>query len=169
MTSDLAFTVFRIGYLLLLWLMVLGAVNTLRRDIFGTVVTPRGKGRRSADQRRRQSRKERRAASAAGSGREDSSRPRSVLVTGGPMVGIALPLGSSPIVIGRSPSSTLVLEDQYASGRHARLSPSSDGWWIEDLGSRNGTFVDDERLTEPRALHPGTTVRIGQTTFELVR
>ena len=43
MTSDLAFTVFRIGYLVLLWLLVLGAVNTLRRDVFGTVVTPRGR------------------------------------------------------------------------------------------------------------------------------
>ena len=43
MTTDLAFTVFRIGFLVLLWLLVLAAVNTLRRDIFGTVVTPRGK------------------------------------------------------------------------------------------------------------------------------
>jgi hypothetical protein len=165
MTSDLAFTVFRIGYLVLLWLTVIGAVNTLRRDIFGTVVTPRGKGRRSAVERSRQSRRERRA----DGGREADTRPHSVLITGGPMVGTMLPLGSSPIVIGRSPSSTLVLEDEYASSRHARLSPSGDAWWIEDLGSRNGTFVDDERLTEPRALHPGTTVRIGQTTLELVR
>ncbi len=165
MTSDLAFTVFRIGYLLLLWLLVLGAVNTLRRDIFGTVVTPRGKGRRTADQKRRQSRRDRRSAD----DRDAADRPRNVLITGGPMVGAMLPLGSSPILIGRSPSSTLVLEDEYASSRHARLSPSSDGWWIEDLGSRNGTFVDDERLSEPRPLRPGTIVRIGQTTLELVR
>ena len=48
MTTDLAFTVFRIGFLVLLWLLVLAAVNTLRRDIFGTVVTPRGKGRDKA-------------------------------------------------------------------------------------------------------------------------
>ena len=55
MTSDLAFTVFRVGYLALLWLMVFGAVATLRRDIFGTVVTPRGKERRSTDKVRRAS------------------------------------------------------------------------------------------------------------------
>ncbi|RRC95416.1 FHA domain-containing protein FhaB/FipA [Schaalia canis] len=160
MTSDLAFNIFRLGYLLLLWLMVFGAVAVLKRDIFGTVVTPRGKGRKSADQRRKQSRR----------GRSSSqSIPQSLLITGGPLVGMILPLSNSPITIGRSPSSSLVLEDEYASSRHARLSPGEGGWWIEDLGSRNGTFVDDERLTEPRPLAPGTTVRIGQTTLELVR
>ena len=54
MTSDLTFTLFRLGYLVLLWLLVLGAVSTLRRDIFGTVVTPRGKGRKDADRKRRE-------------------------------------------------------------------------------------------------------------------
>ena len=53
MTTDLAFTVFRIGFLVLLWLLVLAAVNTLRRDIFGPVVTPRGKGRDKATSRRK--------------------------------------------------------------------------------------------------------------------
>ncbi len=160
MTSDLAFTVFRLGYLVLLWILVLGAVHTLRRDVFGTVVTPRGKGRREAGQRKRESKRER--AGVDGS-------PRNLLLTGGPLVGTVLPLASSPIVIGRSPASTLVLEDEYASSRHARLQPSEQGWWIEDLGSRNGTYVDDERLTEPRLLTLGDVVRIGQTTLELVR
>ncbi|MGP2495555.1 FHA domain-containing protein FhaB/FipA [Schaalia turicensis] len=163
MTSDLAFTVFRIGYLVLLWLLVLGAVNTLRRDVFGTVVTPRGKGRKAADQRRKENRRGRRQAR-----NSEPDVPRNVLLKGGPLVGTVLPLGTTPIVIGRSPASTLVLEDEYASGRHARLQPSEQGWWIEDLSSRNGTFVDDERLSEPRLLHSGDVVRIGQTTFELV-
>ena len=116
MTTDLAVTVFRIGFLVLLWLLVLAAVNTLRRDIVGTM----------------------------------------------------LPLGEAPIVIGRSPACTLVLEDEYASSRHAALTPQSDGWWIEDLSSRNGTFIDDERLNAPRQLKIGDVIRIGQTTLELV-
>lgn len=165
MTSDLAFTVFRIGYLALMWAMVFGAVSILRRDIFGTVVTPRGKGRRRADEERRRSRRSRRGAKADAA----VTAPQNLLITGGPLVGTMMSLGSAPIVIGRSPASTLVLDDEYASARHARLSPQEGQWWIEDLGSRNGTFVDDERITEPRALHPGTTVRIGQTTLELVR
>lgn len=158
MTSDLTFTLFRLGYLVLLWLLVLGAVSTLRRDIFGTVVTPRGKGRKDADRKRRESRRS-----------THTSEPRSLLLTGGPLVGTIIPLGSTQIVIGRSPSSTLVLEDEYASSQHARLTPADGRWWIEDLGSRNGTFVDDERLTSPRELNVGDIVRIGQTTLELVK
>lgn len=167
MTTDLAFTVFRISFLVLLWLLVLAAVNTLRRDIYGTVVTPRGKGRSKADERRRQSKKKR---------KENSKRPttgapqapKDLLLTGGPLVGTMLPLGDAPIVIGRSPACTLVLEDEYASSRHAALSPQADGWWIEDLSSRNGTFIDDERLTSPHQLKVGDVIRIGQTILELV-
>lgn len=165
MTSDLAFTVFRVGYLALLWLMIFGTVATLRRDIFGTVVTPRGKERRSTDKVRRDDRRERREARRAG---HDAS-PHNLLITGGPLVGTMLPLGTAPIVIGRAPSSTLVLEDPYSSSRHARLSEVDGHWWIEDLGSRNGTFVDDERIDQPREIHPGTIMRIGQTTLELVK
>lgn len=110
MTSDLAFTVFRIGYLVLLWLLVLGAVNTLRRDVFGTVVTPRGKGRKAADQRRKENRRNRHQARNL-----EPDVPRNVLLTGGPLVGTVLPLGTTPIVIGRSPASTLVLEEDRKS------------------------------------------------------
>ena len=166
MTSDLTFTILRLGYLALLWLVALGAISILRRDIFGTVVTPRGKGRKEVAERKRQSRKERRET------RHSSvdTTPKNLLVTGGSLVGTLMPLGSTPIVIGRSPASTLVLEDEYASSRHARLAPDTTGnWWIEDLASRNGTTVDDERLTEPRQLAIGETIRIGQTTLELVR
>lgn len=167
MTTDLAFTVFRIGFLVLLWLLVLAAVNTLRRDIYGTVVTPRGKGRSKADERRRQSKKKRKEG-----GRRTTAgapqTPKDLLLTGGPLVGTMLPLGDAPIVIGRSPACTLVLEDEYASSRHAALSPQADGWWIEDLSSRNGTFIDDERLTGPHQLKVGDVIRIGQTTLELV-
>lgn len=165
MISDLTFTVLRLSYLVLLWLLVLWAVHTLRRDIFGTVVTPRGRGRREAEKRQRDSRKAHATSGTAGEG-----GARSLLITGGPLVGTVMPLGASPVVIGRSPACNLVLEDEYASGQHARLAPDGAGtWWIEDLGSRNGTSVDDERLAQPRALAEGDIIRIGQTTLELVR
>ena len=166
MTTDLAFTVFRIGFLVLLWLLVLAAVNTLRRDIFGTVVTPRGKGRDKATSRRKASREKRKDNKKRTS--TNPLAPKDLLVTGGPLVGTMLPLGEAPIVIGRSPACTLVLEDEYASSRHAALTPQADGWWIEDLSSRNGTFIDDERLSAPRQLKTGDIIRIGQTTLELV-
>ena len=102
MTTDLAFTVFRIGFLVLLWLLVLAAVNTLRRDIFGTVVTPRGKGRDKAASRRKASREKRKDNKKRTS--TNPLAPKDLLVTGGPLVGTMLPLGEAPIVIGRSPA-----------------------------------------------------------------
>lgn len=157
MTSELAFTVFRVGFLILLWLMVLGAVAVLRKDIYGTVVTPRGKGRKAS----KETGKRERAASMV--------VPHRLLVTGGSLTGTSLPLGNQAITIGRSPASTLVIEDPYASTRHATLENINDDWVITDQGSTNGTYVDDERLTGPVRLLPGVTVRIGQTTFQLVK
>lgn len=157
MTSDLAFTVFRIGFLVLLWLMVFSVVGTLRRDIFGTVVTPRSSGRNAP------AGKKTRKKQPSGSG-----TPTKLLITGGPLEGTLIPLGSQPITVGRSPSSTLVLEDPYASSRHAELRNFDGTWAIADLGSTNGTYVDDERIADIRELPIGTRARIGQTTFELV-
>ncbi|WRS30927.1 FHA domain-containing protein [Actinomycetaceae bacterium MB13-C1-2] len=157
MTSDLAFTIFRIGFLILLWLMVFGVVSTLKRDIFGTVVTSRGSGKAKQSGKR------------AGDRRDVGSNvPTRLLITGGPLEGTLIPLGTQPITVGRSPSSTLVLEDPYASSRHAELRNVNGQWAIADLGSTNGTFVDDERVVDIRVLPVGTAARIGQTTFELV-
>ena len=158
MTSDLAFTAFRIGFLLLLWLLVFAMVATLRRDIYGTVVTPRGRGRTTAGREKKKRRKK------AGKG----ATPTKLLITGGPLTGTLLPLGSQSITIGRSPSATLVLEDPYVSTWHAEIVNQDGTWMLVDNGSTNGSFVDDERVTEPRPLPPDVTARIGQTTFELV-
>lgn len=157
MTSDLAFTVFRIGFLALLWVMVFGVVGTLRRDIFGTVVTPRGAGR--AKKARKKERVGEQGASTV---------PTKLLITGGPLQGTLIPLGTQPVTIGRAPSSTLVLEDPYTSSRHAELRNVSGQWTVVDLGSTNGTYVDEERVGDARVLPAGTSARVGQTTFELV-
>ena len=158
MTGELAFTVARLGFLLLIWLLVLGIVAVLRKDIYGTVVTPRGKGRGSAA---KPGKKEDRVAPMAA--------PRALLITGGPLTGTSLPLGGSTITIGRAPSSTLVIDDPYASSRHASLHEENGDWILVDDGSTNGTFVDDERMAEPIRLAVGVPVRIGQTTFQLVK
>lgn len=162
MTSELAFTVFRLGFLLMLWMLVLGAVSVLRKDIYGTVVTPRGRGLRKNPRKMRRRKKD--EAKPA-----PMSEPRQLLITGGPLTGTTLPLGETVITMGRAPSSTLVIDDPYASGRHAALTPMEGDWIISDSSSTNGTFVDDERLVEPIRLVPGITVRIGQTTFQLVK
>lgn len=162
MTTDLAFTVFRIGFLILLWVMVLGVVVVLRGDIYGTVVTPRGSGR-SSDRRAARKKEAERQRKAA-----FSRQPTKLLITGGPLTGTLLPLGTAPISIGRSPAATLVLDDPYVSTRHAELRQIDGDWTLIDLGSTNGTFVEEERIHTPQVLATGTPARIGQTEFELV-
>ena len=75
-----------------------------------------------------------------------------------------------PTVAGRGPESTLQLDgDDFASARHALIEPRSDGVWIEDLGSTNGTFVNGARVTTERLLKTGDVLRLGQTELRLER
>lgn len=77
-----------------------------------------------------------------------------------------LELAHQQLTVGRGPLNDLqLLEDDFASGRHAVFDPRRDGVWIEDLGSTNGTFVNGVRLTSARRLTPGDIVRIGETDF----
>jgi FHA domain len=61
----------------------------------------------------------------------------------------------------------LVLTDDYASTRHARLSPRGSEWYVEDLGSTNGTYLDRAKVTTAVRVPMGTPVRIGKTVIEL--
>jgi pSer/pThr/pTyr-binding forkhead associated (FHA) protein len=73
------------------------------------------------------------------------------------------------LTIGRSPDCELRIEDTYASNQHARLFARNGGWYVEDLGSTNGTFVNDQRLAAPALVQPGDRIRIGTTILELRR
>jgi pSer/pThr/pTyr-binding forkhead associated (FHA) protein len=68
-----------------------------------------------------------------------------------------------PAVVGReAPNGIPLAEDEFASGHHARIDVRTDGIWVEDLGSTNGTFVNGGRVSAER-LEPGDVLRIGQT------
>ena len=71
--------------------------------------------------------------------------------------------------IGRAASSTVVLDDQFASNEHARLTFRGRSWHLEDLGSTNGTFVQGERLDGPVALVFGDEFTVGRTRLRLER
>jgi hypothetical protein len=95
-------------------------------------------------------------------------RPGSLVVVSSPNLeeDERLELTHEPLTVGRGPLNDLqLLEDDFASGRHALFDPRRDGLWIEDLGSTNGTFVNGVRLTSSRRLAPGDIVRIGETDF----
>ena len=68
------------------------------------------------------------------------------------------------IMIGRSPSSDLVLDDPFVSQTHARVVPRGQLHFVEDLGSTNGTFVNGREVVEAQLLLD-TEVRIGETIF----
>jgi pSer/pThr/pTyr-binding forkhead associated (FHA) protein len=79
-------------------------------------------------------------------------------------------LDSAPLHVGRSSENEIELvEDGFASARHARVQPRRDGVWIEDVGSTNGTFVNGRKLTRPRKLAPGDVIRIGETDLRFER
>lgn len=157
--TELTLTLLRLGYLVALWIFVLSIVGVLRRDVFGTQVRRRGD--------RGQGTKPSRGTPSPAPSR--NGHPTKLVVTQGPLTGTTLPLSASAILVGRAPSCSLVLDDDYSSSRHARFFPQSDVWWVEDLGSTNGTFVRDERISQPVQLAVGTPVRVGQTVIELRR
>src|SRR3954466_1173153 len=85
----------------------------------------------------------------------------------GSEAGRQLPL-DSVVDVGREPSLPLHLdEDTQVSRRHARISAQGGQVVVEDLGSPNGTYVNDQPISSPRALAPGDKVRIGLTVLEL--
>ena len=78
-----------------------------------------------------------------------------------------IPLGTEQITIGRAPDSTLIIDDDYASSRHARIYPAEGSWIVEDLGSTNGTWIDRSRITSPTVLQVGAPLRVGRTTLQI--
>ncbi|WP_037674931.1 FHA domain-containing protein [Streptomyces griseus] len=168
--SELTLTVMRLGFLAVLWLFVIVAVQVIRSDLFGTRVTQRGARREAArpqQQAARQAPPPQRQQS-GGSGRRGRNAPTKLVVTEGTLTGTTVALQGQTITLGRAHDSTIVLDDDYASSRHARIYPDRDGQWIvEDLGSTNGTYLDRNRLTTPTPIAPGAPIRIGKTVIEL--
>ncbi|WP_432133567.1 MULTISPECIES: FHA domain-containing protein FhaB/FipA [unclassified Streptomyces] len=167
--SELTLTVMRLGFLAVLWLFVIVAVQVIRSDLFGTRVTQRGARREAgrAQQAQRQAPPQQRQQPAAG-GRQRRNAPSKLVVTEGTLTGTTVALQGQTITLGRAHDSTIVLDDDYASSRHARIYPDRDGNWIvEDLGSTNGTYLDRTRLTTPTPIPLGAPIRIGKTVIEL--
>lgn len=170
--SELTLTVLRLGLLVLLWLFIFGVTSVLRSDLYGTRVSRRvlparvGKaGGRTDDAPRRD--KAEKAEKAPRAERRGPRLPTQLVVTEGQLAGTSLPLGRSGVLVGRAPECTLVLDDEFASGRHARIFPRPEGWFVEDLGSRNGTFLGGSRVTGAVPVTVGSVLRIGRTTIEL--
>jgi pSer/pThr/pTyr-binding forkhead associated (FHA) protein len=164
--SELTVTLLRLGYLVLLWAFVLSAIGVLRRDLYGTrIVNRRRPGGRPAPAPAAGATPAAPAAPEKPRGRRGG--PTRLVVTEGPLRGTTLPLATSAVLIGRAPSCTLVLDDDYSSSRHARVFPEDGQWLVEDMGSTNGTFLDEQPVTAAMPVRAGSQIRIGQSVLEL--
>ena len=72
--------------------------------------------------------------------------------------------------VGSQPGNDLVLRDRFVSGHHARLRWDGVSWWVDDLNSTNGTFVNQQRVAPgaPAALTTGALLQIGDVAFEMM-
>ena len=160
--NELSLTIIRVAFLAVLWLFVIAAIGVVRTDLLGGPSTTSRRGKMRQTQAPRQGRPARPARSGRGS-------PRILVVTAGALKGTSLDLAQQQITLGRANDATLVLNDDYASSRHARIFPQDGQWIVEDLGSTNGTYLDRQKVTRPMPVPMGVPIRIGKTVLELRR
>jgi pSer/pThr/pTyr-binding forkhead associated (FHA) protein len=166
--NALTLTLIRLAFLAVLWLFVIAAVGVVRTDLFGTSGTSRRQARKNRQPAPRPAQAAR-PARPPKPGRGGRAAPSQLLVTAGDLAGTSIALTGQQITIGRANDATLVLNDDYASTRHARLFPQDGHWIVEDLGSTNGTFLDRQKVTQPASVSVGVPIRIGKTVLELRR
>lgn len=161
MGSALVVAAVKYGLLVLLWLFVVMAYRIVRSDLSGSKVvrTPASGPAVAAAPRA--------PAAAPSGGKRRRSEARKLVVTEGALAGTTIRLGEGPVTLGRADDSTLVLTDDYASSRHARLVPGDGSWMVEDLGSTNGTYLGAAKVVRPTPVPVGSPIRIGKTVLEL--
>lgn len=158
--SELTLTLIKLGFLAVLWLFVLSAVSVIRSDIIGTKA-PATAGPAPAKAPRAKREKESRVPKAK------RGIPTKLQIVGGPNTGQSVPLGDQPILLGRGTDAAIRLDDDYVSTRHARFATNGEQWFVEDMGSTNGTYLGSQRVSTPVPVGIGIQVRLGKTIVEL--
>jgi len=171
--SELTLTLIKLGFLAVLWLFVLSAISVVRSDIIGTKAPtavrgsgkPSGKDKGKEPPQPKPEKKSRRTKSKPA--KPARGVPTKLQVVSGPNTGQSVPLGDHPILLGRGTDAAIRLDDDYVSTRHARFATNGDQWFVEDLGSTNGTYLGTQRVTSPVPVGMGMQVRLGKTVVEL--
>ena len=163
--SELTLMLIRFAYLAILWIFVLSAISVVRSDMFGARVDSTPRAERRANKRSRKEEQSSRGKPV----KRPRGAPTHVAVVDGANAGETVSLEETPILIGRGADAAIRLDDDYVSTRHARIAVtgSGDQWFVEDLGSTNGTYIGSVRLTQPTTISVGTQIRIGKTILEL--
>jgi pSer/pThr/pTyr-binding forkhead associated (FHA) protein len=147
--TDFVLTVLKFAFVGLLYLFVWGAVRSVVNDVRGRPApaaaapaakqAPRRKGRLPA---------------------------QLVVIDDRGKRGPALSM-TGTIQIGRAEACHLRLPDSYVSQFHAKVFARDGGWFVEDLGSTNGTFLNEQKVAEPQSLSAGDHLRVGKTVIEV--
>jgi pSer/pThr/pTyr-binding forkhead associated (FHA) protein len=145
----------KVAFLAILYLFVARAVRAVVLDVFG----PRA-------QRRRPPRAQRAAPRPAPP--RPSRRLPKELVVADASGKRTVPLKDS-VTVGRAATCDLVVSDTYVSNVHARIFAKDGAYWLEDLGSTNGTYMNRAKVAVPTAIGPGDEIRIGKAVLELRR
>lgn len=91
--------------------------------------------------------------------------PARLVMKFGPMKGKVFPLDGDNITVGREVGNTIIIEDKELSRHHARILLSNGVYSIEDTGSTNGTFINEQRVTTAAPLRSGDVIALGEVTF----
>ena len=156
--SEIALTVIKVLFLALLWVFIASAVSVIRSDLFGrTVPMPDQPGGQELEQPAPPPKRTKRTRGA----------PRVLMITQGSQAGQSAELADGVVLIGRGADAQLSLDDDYVSTRHARVVSGENGIYLEDLGSTNGSYVNNQRITAPTTVSLSDTIRIGRTVMRL--
>jgi pSer/pThr/pTyr-binding forkhead associated (FHA) protein len=145
----------KVAFLIILYLFVARAVRAVVLDVFG----PRAERRRAPSP----SYQSRPAPPA-----KTPRRPPRELVVNDANGRRTIPLKES-VTLGRAATCDLVVADNYVSNVHARIYLRDGSYWLEDLGSTNGTYMNRARVSAPTPFGPGDEARLGKATLELRR
>jgi pSer/pThr/pTyr-binding forkhead associated (FHA) protein len=157
--NQLTLTLMKVAFLAVLWLFVIAAVGVIRADLWGSKAAAKALRPRKAAQPARQPK--------PAAPRARRAEPTKLVITQGARAGTTLDLLGTEIVMGRGNDVTLPLGDDYSSGRHARLFSQNGQWFVEDLGSTNGTYLGRDKVSRPEPVSVGAQIRIGKTVIEL--
>ncbi|TMR01126.1 FHA domain-containing protein [Actinomadura soli] len=163
--SPFTLTLIKLAFLAVLWLFVIAAVGVIRADLFGSKAATKAAQRASQPRPPRAARQPKPPRQPRGA--QPGGAPTKLVVVQGERAGTVIDLTGVPITIGRANDATLVVTDDYASSRHARLYAQDGQWIVEDLGSTNGTYLGRTKVSRPMPVPPGVPVRIGKTVIEL--
>jgi pSer/pThr/pTyr-binding forkhead associated (FHA) protein len=155
--SELTLTLIQLGFIALLWIFAFAIASAIRADLFG--VRQRQSQPQAAPQQQT-------AARPSKPVKLHRSAPTKVVVIEGGDSGKQTAL-SGAVTLGRGGTNDLELGDEYVSTRHARFVPHNGQWYVEDLGSTNGTYVAGARISRPTPVGAKSTIRIGRTVLEL--